>query len=101
MGPACNLDLLRADLLQGERDMNPPEYQHALIDFDFTTRDGRKTITTGRNLARLQRAPEGPEQSTTRRRHDIVESRGVRVRHLSLDAVVAGDRPVRAETDWL
>jgi len=81
--------------------MNPPEYQHALIDFDFTARDRRQTITAGRNLARLQRAPEGPEQSTTRRRHDVVESRGVRVRHLSLDAVVAGDRPVRAETDWL
>ena len=81
--------------------MNPPEYQHALIDFDFTARDRRQTISAGRNLARLQRAPERPEQSTTSRRHDVVESRGVRVRHLSLDAVVAGDRPVRAETDWL
>ncbi len=54
-----------------------------------------------RNLTRCQRASEGPEQSPTSRRHEIVESRGVWFFYVGRDPVVLCDLGVNAEEDRL
>ena len=79
------------DLFQREHHVDPAEHQHALLDLHFAARHRRQPISTCRDLARLQRAPQGTEESTTCRSHDVVDGRGVRIRHLSLNTVMASD----------
>ena len=92
-------DLVRGDIFQGEHDMNTPDHQHALLDLYFAVRDGFESIPARRDLARLQRAAQGTEQSTTGRGNHIVDRGGVRIRHFSFDAVVTRNRPMRAKAN--
>jgi hypothetical protein len=96
-------DLVSSDIFQGEHDMDAPDHQHALLDLYFAVRDGFESIPARHDLARLQRAAQGTEQSTTGRGDDIVDRGRVRIRHFSLDAVVTGNRPMGAKANgfWL
>jgi hypothetical protein len=94
-------DFVGVDLFQRERHVDPPEHQHTFLDLDFAARHRRQPISACHDLARLQRAAQGSEQSTTCRRDDIIDSRRVWIRHLSLNAVMAGDRSMSAEPDGL
>ena len=92
-------DLVRGDIFQGEHDMNPPDHQHAILDFYFAVRDGFESVPACHDLARLQRATQGTEQSTTSRCDHIVDRGRVRIGHLARYAVVTGNRPVRAKAN--
>ena len=56
--------------------MNPPYYEYALVFFDFSDSFPRQMTLSGGNVARLQRTPEGSNQSAGRRSHDLVRVRG-------------------------
>ena len=92
-------DLVRGDIFQGEHDMNTPDHQHALLDLYFAVRDSFESIPARHDLARLQRATQGTEQSTTGRGNDIVDRGRVRIRHHACDAVVMRNRPMRAKAN--
>ena len=92
-------DLVRGDIFQREHDMNTPDHQHALLDFYFAVRHGFESIPACDDVARLQRAAKGAEQSTTGRGDHIVDRRRVRIGHVSLDAVVTSNRPMRAKAN--
>ena len=92
-------DLVRGDIFQGEHDMNAPDHQHALLDLYFAVGDGLESIPACHDLARLQRATQGTEQSTTCRGNYIVDRGRVRIRHFSFDAVVTGNRPMGAKAN--
>ena len=92
-------DLVRGDIFQREHDMNTPDHQHALLDLYFAVRDGFESIPARRDLARLQRAAQGTEQSTTGRGDHIVDRGRVRIRHHAGDAVVTRNRPMRAKAN--
>jgi hypothetical protein len=91
-------DLVRGDALQREHDMNPPEHEDALVDLDFAVCHGFESISACRDLARLQRAAQGTEQSATGRSDHIIDCGRMRIGHLARDAVVTRDRPMRAKT---
>ena len=93
--------LVGGDRSQRERHVDPAQHQHALLDLHFAARNRRQSISACRDLARLQRTPEGSEESTTGRRHDIVDGRGVRIGHLTLNTVMASDGPVGTEPHGL
>jgi len=101
VGPFRRRDLVRGDFFQCEYDVNSAEHQHTFLDLDFAARHRRQPVPTRHDLARLQRAPQGSKESTACRSHDIIDGRGVRIRHLTLNAVMASDRPMRAEPHGL
>jgi hypothetical protein len=77
-------------------DPDPFDHQHAAFHLDVTLGLRAQMALTGFDLARLQRATQGPGQSTGRRGDDVVEGGGLRVvlaggrlvvlRHLVMDA---------------
>ena len=71
--------------------MNPFDHQYASIFFNIAACLQREQAVTGRNVARLQRAPEGSDQSPGRRRNHIIERGRVRVQHIGINTVVLGD----------
>ena len=97
MGPFRRRDLVRGDILQCEHDMNTPEHQHAVLDLDFAVCHGVQATPACDDLARLQRAPKGTEQSTTSRGDDIVDRGRMGISHLAFDAVMTSNRPMRAK----
>jgi len=60
----------------------------------------RQVACARRDPARLQRASQGAEQSTAGGGNHIVNRRGVRIGHVPLNAIVASNRTVSAETNW-
>ena len=84
------------------RHVNPPDHEHAVFGFDFA-RHVRAQLAAARvDLARLQRAAKGAEHSTGRRRHDVVERRGVGLgERRRIDFVVLRDRAMHAEDNRL
>ena len=76
--------------------VDAPEHEHPVLELDLTNSLTGKPPVTGTDLARLQRAPEGADESAGRRRHDVVDGGGMRVRDV-LNAVVGRDGAVRAE----
>lgn len=79
--------------------MNATEHQNALVHFHLSMSDRRQVACARRDPARLQRASEGAEQSTTSGGNDIVDRRCVRVGHVTLNAVVTSDRTVSTEAN--
>ena len=76
--------------------VDAPEHEHPVLELDLTDGLTGEPPVTGTDLARLQRAPEGADESAGRRRHDVVDGGGMRVRYV-LNAVVGRDGAVRAE----
>jgi len=82
--------------------VNSPDDEHVVLgQFDFTDRFAGQPLAVSPDVARLQRAPEGPRQSAGRGGDDVVERRGARLEGGGGDLVVLGDRPVDAEDDRL
>jgi len=79
------------------RDMNSPNDQYVVLRFDLSHHFGRQAFVAGVDLARFQRASEGPDQSATGRRHHVIQRRGMRLCNLWANAVVFGHSPVHTE----
>ena len=87
---------------QTHPDVNSPDDEHVVLgQFDFTDRFAGQPVAVSPDVARLQRAPEGPRQSAGRRGDDVVECRGAGLECAGGDLVVLGDRAVDAEDDRL
>ena len=80
-----------ADLLDDE---------HLVHEVDVALGLGGQPALARVDPARLQRATQGPGQSTGSRRDDVVEGRGVLGVLAGGGAVVLAHRAVRAERDW-
>ena len=87
--------------LQPELDVNALDDQDLPVELDLSRRFTDQEPFTGRDLTRLQRASEGPNQSTCGGCDRVVEGRCVRLVSPRLRSVVLGDRPVRSEPDRL
>ena len=62
---------------EAEAHMNPANHQHPFFGFDLAGHLSAQGAAACVDLARLQRAPEGPEQSTGGGGDDVVERGGV------------------------
>ena len=76
--------------------MNSPQHEHLGLEFYLTNGLTREPTVAGTDLARLQRAPEGTEESASGGGHDVVDGGGMGVRDI-LDTVVCGDCAVRTK----
>jgi hypothetical protein len=54
--PFGGRDLVRRDLFEREYDVDTPEHQDVVFEFDLSMCHGRQLIAAGCNLARFQRA---------------------------------------------
>ena len=82
-------------------DVDAPDHQHLGVELDLADCVCLETTVSGRDAARLQRAPEGPGQSPGGRGHQIVQGGGVRLLGCQVGAVVLGHRAMYAEGDRL
>ena len=74
--------------------------EHLVHQVDLSLGLGGQPALARVDPARLQRATQGPGQSTGSRRDDVVEGRGVLGVLAGRGAVVLAHRAVRAERDW-
>ncbi len=82
--------------------VNPPDDEDLVFRFlDFPDRLAAQAVTVSPDVARLQRASEGPRQSASCSGDDVVERRRVRLEGPGSDLVVLGDRAMDAEDDRL
>ena len=80
--------------------MYPPDDQNAILRLDFAACFCNKFASARVDFARLQRAPEGPQHSTSRCRNDVVNRGAVRFSQgRSIYSIVLCDRTVNAERD--
>ena len=70
--------------------VDAPHHQHLVLCLDLADDICRQIPLPGGNPARLQRATKGPRQSASRRRNEIVDSRGVRWVYARIHAIVFG-----------
>ena len=99
MGPLGCLDFLRCHVLERQRDVDPFQNQHAILDLDFA--DGvRCQLTAARtDLTRFQRAAKCAEQSTASGRNHVIDRCRMRVRHVPLDSIMTRDWTMGAKPD--
>ena len=77
--------------LQVVEDMDPPDDEHFAVLADFAGDIGLQLAAARIDSARLQRAPEGSDQSAAGCGDDVVEGRRVGRHQVGIDAVVLGD----------
>ena len=82
-------------------DVDAPYHKHTIFGLYLAPDFSRQMFIARIDLARLQRAPEGADQSTAGGGHNIVERRRMRLGNLRADAVVLGDGPMHAESHRL
>ena len=87
--------------LEPQLDMDALDDQHLPLELDLSGRFARQEALTCINLTRLQRASEGPGQSTGGRRYDVVEGRGMLLELAGRELVVLGNGAMDAEYDRL
>jgi hypothetical protein len=88
--------------LEIQPDVNPLDHEDLVVRaLDFTDRFAGEAVTIGPDVARLQRASEGPRQSAGRSGDDVVERGCPRLDGTGSDLVVFGHGAVNAEDDWL
>jgi hypothetical protein len=80
-------------------DMDAPDDQDLGIQLDLADRVCLETTVSGRDAARLQRAPEGSGQSPGGRGHQVVQGGRVRLAVPGIGAVVLGHGAVHPEGD--
>ena len=83
--------------LEMEIDVDPADDQDAVLQLDFTDGFGDQPAPRSVDLARLQRASEGPRESTRRGGDDVVEGRRVGTEDLRRDLVMGRDGAVHPE----
>jgi hypothetical protein len=101
MNPVDTLDDIRVGVMRRQpiMDMNSSDDEDAILRLHLSADFADEPTLARRNLARLQRAPEGSGQSATGGSHHIVDRRCMGLGDGQGDAVVLGDRPMRAECD--
>jgi hypothetical protein len=77
--------------LEVVRHVDTADHQDVSLFFDFPFCVGNQPAFTGRDAARLQRAPEGAGQSTCRRGDDIVQRGRVGLVDSRVNVVIFGD----------
>jgi hypothetical protein len=83
-------------------DVNPSNDEDLVVGFlDFADRLTGEAVAVGLDVARVQRASEGPRQSAGRGRDDVVERRRARFEGSGGHLIVLRHRPVDAEDDRL
>src|SRR5712692_2887011 len=88
---------LRLPGLEAQLHVDAPDDEDLAVELHFTDGLGSQASPRGWDLARLQRAPVGSDQSTRGRGDDVVERRGVRLEGARGGAVMLRHRPMRAE----
>jgi hypothetical protein len=83
--------------LQVKEDVDALDDEDAVFQLDLSPSVRREPTAARIDLARLQRATKGAQQSAACRRDDVVQSRGMGLGRLRRDAVVRRDRAVDAE----
>ena len=96
-----NVDFVFGGTLQHEHYVDATENEHTSLDLDLAMCDSRQVPFTGRDPARLQRAAQGTEQSSTGRRDHVIDRSRMRIVDLAADAIVTRNRTVRTETHRL
>ena len=82
--------------------VNASNHEDLVVSFlDFPNRLAREAVPVGSDVARLQRASEGPCKSASRRRDDVVERCGTRFERAGRNLVVLSHRAVDTEDDRL
>ena len=81
-------------------DADPLDDEHLVHEVDLALGLGGQPALARVDPARLQRAAQGPGQSTRSRRDDVVERRRVLGVLAGGGAVMLAHRAVRAERDW-
>jgi hypothetical protein len=82
--------------------VNSANDQDPLVGLDFALDVGTQPAVARIYFARLQRAPEGSEHSTTERGDNIVKSCGMRFGEFCrIQAIMPGNRSMNAEDYWL
>jgi hypothetical protein len=94
----CPLVLARLEM---EPDVNSSNDQDLVLGLDFTDSVAGQPIAVRLDVARLQRAPEGPGQSTGGGRDHVVERRGTRLERPRRNPVMLGHGSVDAKDDRL
>lgn len=82
-------------------DVNAPYDQNAVFRLDLPANIRRQMFIACVYFARLQRAPEGSDESTTGGGHDVIERRRVGFGDFRPHAVVLGNRPMHTEAHRL
>jgi hypothetical protein len=77
--------------------MYPLNDEYVPLELNLTGYVGSKPASAGIYPARLQRAPEGSGQSTSRCSHDVIKSGGVREEVIRGNVVMLGHFGVHAE----
>jgi hypothetical protein len=80
--------------------VDAPNNQHVTFSLNLTGHGRCEMFVTSVNLARLQRTPEGSNQSTTSRRNHVID--GCSVRPINLfdrHSVMLRDRPMHSEVN--
>jgi len=83
--------------------MNAPDHQYSIFQLDLASDFGRQMFVARVYLARLQRASEGTNESTTGSRYHVVKRGRVWLNNLRVDAVVLCYRTMDAKAHrlWL
>ena len=79
--------------------VDAPNNQHVTFSFNLTGHGRCELFVTSVNLARLQRTPEGSNQSTTSRRNHVIDGSSVWLGNFCRYAVVLCDRPMNSEVN--
>jgi len=82
--------------------MNTTDHQYAVLSFYFAANLGCQMFITRIDLARLQRATEGADQSTTGSGNHIIDGSCTRfAQRLGCDTVMFCDCAVNTKADWI
>ena len=85
---------------QSKSDVDAPNYQNTIFQFDFTNGFRFQSVVRCRDLTRLQRASKCAGESTGCRRYDVIQRRGVVFECSLRQSVMSGHRTVRSEDHW-
>ena len=86
---------------QVKSNRDPLAHEHFVLGLYLTRHVGVEAARVEGNLARYQRASEGPEQSATCCCDQVVERAGMGFFHIGRDAVVLGNLAVDSKEDRL
>ena len=82
--------------------MNAADYEYVTFSLNFTSNLSRQVLVAGIYLARLQRTPEGADESTSGRGHNVINRCRVGLVHLfRRDSVVLGNCAVNSKMNRL
>jgi hypothetical protein len=87
--------------LQFQDDVDAANHEDVIFELNFSDRFRHQSSIRSIYLTRLQRAPEGSDQSTRRSRDDVIQRRGVRFQDGRRNLVVLCHGAMRPKQDGL